>query len=84
MMHGFSGSTWDWTTWLTLGLAIVFVVAVAVAVVFFMRARHEPASAGSGGASRPPSQESAREILRRRYAASEIDREEYQQKLKDL
>ena len=84
MMHNWY-SPWhggtSWEAWLMFALMIVIVVAVLVAVVYFLRA-----ASGTRTASMAPgaSPESPRDILKRRYAAGEIDREEYQQKLKDL
>jgi putative membrane protein len=83
MMHGFSAGGWDWTVWLILGLAVVLVIAVVVAVIFFLRSRVSASAVGSR-VSRPSSPESPQEILKRRYAAGEIDRDEYQRKLRDL
>jgi uncharacterized membrane protein len=71
---------------------IVIVVAVVLLVVYLVRASTTqqahvaaPASyaAPSGDAGRP-AVESARDIVQRRYASGEIDREEYLQKLGDL
>jgi len=73
---------------------IVVVVAVVLLVVYLVRSMtnqqtqtHLPAYYAA-----PPAQptaerqivESARDIVQRRYAGGEIDREEYLQKLKDL
>ena len=77
---------WDggyggWGGWVMLILTLIFVVAVIVGVIFLAR------GLGAGGqspASGLGSGESPRDILKRRYAAGEIEREEYQQKLKDL
>ena len=74
--------------WLMLVFMTVFVVAVIVAIVFLVRY----VSQSSGGASTAPgasaalmhAPESPKDILKRRYAAGEIDREEYLQKLGDL
>jgi len=62
-----------WLLWL------VVIVAVVLAVLFVARV-----AAGSRGASAPSRGESAEEILRRRYARGEIDREDYQRMLADL
>jgi uncharacterized membrane protein len=73
---------------------IVVLVAVVLLVVYLVRGMtnqqtqtHPPAYYAA-----PPAQptaerqvvESARDIVQRRYAGGEIDREEYLQKLKDL
>lgn len=70
--------------WIITLLVLVGVVAVIVAVVYLIR------GLGTGGASTgsaPPqtsSRESPQDLLKRRYAAGEIDRGEYEQKLRDL
>jgi putative membrane protein len=79
--HGYWGYGAGWEGWVMFLFMIVFVAAVIVAIVFL--AKH------FGPSSRPvlPSvavPESPKDILRRRYAAGEIDREEYLQKLGDL
>ncbi len=77
----------DWmgsNGWLIILLAIVVVIAVIVAIVFLVRGL---GSGGSGSGSAPPQtgpRESPQDVLRRRYAAGEIDREEFEQKLRDL
>ncbi len=69
---------------------IVFVVAAIVAVAYFVRAVAQPQGAPPqvsqvvpATPAAPPS-ESPQDILKRRYAAGEIEREEYLQKLGDL
>ncbi len=78
---------------------LVAVVAAVVLVVLLVKllSQPHPAAAGQAAATAaypetPPAQtapaapgaETAREIVQRRYAAGEIDREEYLQKLADL
>lgn len=79
---------WGGGGWLTVLLTIVVVVALIVAVVFLIRAlvdRNGSISASEArGPARPSPQETPEQILKRRYAAGEIDREEYLAKLKDL
>ena len=70
---GWWGMGGMWLLWL------VVIVAVVLAVVFFAR------SAGGAGRGASATQgESSEEILRRRYARGEIDREDYQRMLADL
>ena len=84
MMHNWY-SPWhqgaSWEAWLMFALMIIIVVAVVVAVIYFLRAASATRTAGT---ARGASSESPRDILKRRYAAGEIDRDEYQQRLKDL
>jgi len=58
-----------WFWWL---IAIVVIAAVAWGVVQSL-SRHSDGTA-----------ESAEEILKRRYAAGEIDKEEYEKRLRDI
>jgi putative membrane protein len=77
---------WGSGDWATLVLIVVVVIAVIVAIVFLVRSLSRTGgtsstavpSASTGGP------ESPQDILKRRYAAGEIDREEYLQKLGDL
>jgi Predicted membrane protein (DUF2078). len=67
---------------------IVFVVAVIVAIVFLVRYLGQASGGNWSAGAAPPAwtsaTESPRDILKRRYAAGEIDRDEYLQKLGDL
>ena len=60
------------------GLMWIFWILVIVALIWLVVG----ATRGRGGDSGP--EESALEILRRRYARGEIDREEFEQRKKDL
>jgi putative membrane protein len=90
MWHG--DDAWSQTMvgggWLMfLGLILVTVLVVLL-VVFLVRQATHPSGSGVGTAQAPPTlppaPESPREILRRRYAAGEIDREDYLKRLSDL
>ena len=74
--------------WVMLMFMIVFVVAVIVAIVFLVRYLAQASGGGASSAGVAPAQvnapESPKDILKHRYAAGEIDREEYLQKLGDL
>jgi putative membrane protein len=70
-----------WGEWLVFLAMIVFLAAVVVAVVFALRGLSFGAQGGAGRSSDGPS---AKDILKRRYAAGGIDREEYLQRLHDL
>jgi putative membrane protein len=72
------GGGWEWLMFLVM---IAFVAAVVVALVFAMRGL----TWGSQTPPRSPSEAaSPKDILKRRYAAGELDREEYLQRLHDL
>ena len=63
-------------------LMVVFVAAIVVGVVFLVRS----ISSGAGSTASPGASAGERplDIVKRRYAAGEIEREEYEQKLRDL
>ena len=70
--------------WIVALLVLVVVVAVIVAIVYLVRGL---GTGGAGTASAPPPpspRESPLDVLKRRYAAGEIDRAEYEQKMRDL
>jgi putative membrane protein len=74
--------------WLMLLFMLVFVVAIIVAIIFIVRYLGRTPGGTSYPAAAPPAStnlpESPKDILKRRYAAGEIDRDEYLQKLGDL
>ena len=67
--------------WLGMILMAVFWIAVIVGIVFLIR--WLVVSTGSGD-RRANSEDSPLEILKRRYARSEINREEFEEKKRDL
>ena len=78
---------WGSGDWAMLVLIVIVAVAVIVAVVFLVRYLGRTGGTSSTAAIPPASAtgpESPQEILKRRYAAGEIDRDEYLQKLGDL
>ena len=79
--HGFWGYGAGWEGWVMFAFMIVFVAAIVVAVVFLVRYLGPSLGAVPPGSGAP---ESPKDILKRRYASGEIDREEYLQKLGDL
>jgi putative membrane protein len=62
---------------------IVLVVAAVVVVVYLIRSMTVATAQTHPPAQYSPA-ETPRDIVQRRYASGEIDREEYLQKLKDL
>lgn len=62
-----------------IAVMALFWIAVIVGIVLLVRW-----AARSAGGAAPSHREEALEILRRRYAAGEIDKEEYEQKKKDI
>ena len=72
--------------WVMFLFMIVFLVAAVIAVIFLVRYLAQPQGGSQASQATPatPPRETPRDILQRRYAAGEIDREEYLQKLGDL
>jgi len=70
--------------WSTMGgmwlLWLIVIVVVVVAIYLLARV----AGVGTGRGALPREGESAEEILRRRYARGEIDREQYERMMSDL
>jgi len=80
MMTGWNYSshmtTWGWI-WMSVGMAVVIVALVAV-VVLILRAFST--SRGSAGAQQP----SALDMLSQRYAAGELDDDEFERRRSKL
>ncbi len=74
MMGGFSGM------WLMPVFGLIVPVLIIWAIVALVRGTRQSASSDSGSSQA----ESALEILKKRYARGEINKQEYEEKKKDL
>ncbi len=74
MGHDMWGWGWMWFGWV---LWLILIAVIIWAVVRFT-------SSASGRSHSTPPQESALDILKKRYARGEISREEFEQMKKDL
>ena len=81
-MMDWGNDMWGGGNWIMFLFSIAFLVAVIVGIVFVVRALSGSGTGGDHQVSRRE-RETAEELVRRRYAAGEIDREEYEQKLRD-
>ena len=70
---------WDWFPWMMI-FPLIFLICLIVMLVFASRSGG-PMCGGHGTHQR---EESARDILDRRYARGEINAEEYQRMRKDM
>ena len=77
--HG-PGMMGEWG-WFGGILMVIFWIAVIIGIIFLIRWLVQSTSSGGHGAR---SEESAMEILKKRYARGEIDKKEFEQKKKDL
>jgi putative membrane protein len=71
---------WGILAWFGPIMMVIFWIAIILAVIFFIR--WLIFSARGSGASK--SEDSALDILKKRYARGEINREEFEEKKKDL
>jgi putative membrane protein len=81
---------WDWYgwggagAWLMLVFMALFAAGVVIGFVYLVRAL-TTGTAGDRRQEAPPARrDDAREVLRRRYAAGEIEREEFLRRRQDL
>ncbi len=82
--HGMDSWMWEWGFsfgWLFLAIMAAFWIALILAIIFLIRWL-VVSTARKGRGHR--AEDSALEILRTRYAKGEINREEFEQKKKDL
>lgn len=80
MMSGWGGGLFGWSMYLGM---IAFWVAVVLLVVWLVKATGSSASR-QAFATAPPQVESPLDVLKRRYAAGEIDSAEYQRKKTEI
>lgn len=80
---GMGGGGWGAGEWTMLVLGVVFVVAVLVGIVYLLRGLAD-GGAAAGTPAAPAHQDSPEDILKRRYAAGEIDKDEFESRLRDL
>ncbi len=80
---------WDWYgwggagAWLMLLFMVLFAAGAVIGLVYLVRALAAGTTSGPQEAARPR-RDDARDVLRRRYAAGEIDREEFLRRRQDL
>ena len=80
---------WDWYgwggagAWLMLLFMVLFAAGVVIGFVYLVRALATGTTSGQQEAPRPR-RDDAREVLRRLYAAGEIEREEVLRRRQDL
>ena len=65
--------------WFGMIMMAAFWIAVIIAIIFLIRWL-----VLSGGGRRPPPEDTALEILKKRYARGEINKQEFEEKKKDL
>ncbi len=83
MMNGWGGMGGG-GAWLVVLLSIVVVAAVIVGIVFLVRGLGGGGAAGGSTLPQAGLRDSPEDVLKRRYGAGEIDRDEYEKALSDL
>ncbi|MFQ6032847.1 MAG: SHOCT domain-containing protein [Candidatus Zixiibacteriota bacterium] len=76
-MWGHEEMMWGFGGWFMM----VFWIVVIVGIVFLVKWLIQP---GRTGGQAPQKEETPLDILKKRYARGEIDKEEFEQKKKDL
>lgn len=67
---------WGWHGWLMGWMWIIWIIIVVLVIWFIAR--------GAGGGAAIQMGESPEQILKRRYASGEINREDYERMLNDI
>lgn len=85
MWYGTDGWGWGWTWGLGMIHGLLWWVFVILGIVLLLRLL----ARGSGGSSAPPASphppaETALDILKKRYARGEINKDEFEQKKRDI
>jgi putative membrane protein len=70
--------------WGFMGFGLLFWIAVVVLIVVLVVQLANRASNSGSGAQYPQKQETALDILKKRYAKGEISKEEFEEKKKDI
>jgi putative membrane protein len=73
MMNGYG---WGWAVFVHMALWWVLLILAIIVVARWL--------AGGSSKGSPPREESALDILKKRYARGEVGREEFEQKKRDL
>ncbi|HJW74845.1 MAG TPA: SHOCT domain-containing protein [Thermoleophilia bacterium] len=83
MMWGWgSGGWWAWP--MSIGMVAFWVAAIVVLVLLVKALASGVAQSSTGPLTTGPQHETPLDVLRRRYAAGEIEREEFEQKKREL
>jgi putative membrane protein len=80
MWSGYDGYGWGWGMGFGMISMVLFWVLVILGIVILVKWIAAGSSSGSGA----PREKTALDILKERYARGEIDREEFEQKKRDL
>ncbi|MEW5707470.1 SHOCT domain-containing protein [Pelomicrobium sp. G1] len=81
MWGGYDGYGWGWGMGFGMISMVLFWVLVILGIVILVKWIAAGSSSGGGSA---PREKTALDILKERYARGEIDREEFEQKKRDL
>lgn len=84
MWSGYDGYGWGWGWGWSMGFGMLSMVLFWVLVILGIVILVRWIAAGSFGGAGTPREKTALDILKERYARGEIDREEFEQKKRDL